>query len=63
MEIKQSLTQLYIITQWSFGVTCWEVFSGGKGPYAGMDPSALVKMLESDLRLEKPHNAACTEET
>ncbi len=48
--------------QWSFGVTCWEVFSAGKIPYPGVDPSSLAKMLVQGDRLEKPLNSACTDE-
>ena len=47
--------------QWSYGVTCWEVFTCGKLPYAGMDPCDLPKFLERGRRLEKPENAACPE--
>lgn len=45
--------------QWSFGVTCWEVFSGGKNPYPGVSPMGLVEVLERGDRLAKPMNAAC----
>ena len=48
------------IFQWSFGVTCWEVFSLGRSPYPGVDPFTLVKYLEEGKRLDKPNNAACT---
>ena len=48
------------IGQWSFGVTCWEVFSLGKTPYPGVDPFSLIRYLESGKRLEKPFNAACS---
>ena len=48
--------------QWSFGVTCWEVFSLGRSPYPGVDPFSLVKSLESGMRLEKPVNDACTQD-
>ena len=49
-------------TQWSFGVTCWEIYSLGRTPYPGLDPSSLIKFLEAGNRLEKPINAACTDE-
>jgi len=45
--------------QWSFGVTCWEVFSAGKTPYPGVNPMTLVRMLEGGERLDMPINAAC----
>ena len=47
--------------QWSFGVTCWEIFTCGKIPYPGVDPSELPKFLERGRRLEKPENAACSD--
>ena len=50
----------YDIAQWSFGVTCWEVFSLGKTPYPGVEPFSLIRYLESGKRLEKPFNAACS---
>ena len=48
--------------QWSYGVTMWEIFSGGKAPYPGTDPSSLLQKLEEGDRMPKPNNAACTEE-
>ena len=48
--------------QWSFGITCWEIFSGGKSPYPGVDPLSVVELLDSGQRLSKPANAACPEE-
>ena len=48
--------------QWSFGVTCWEIFSGGMNPYPGVDPPALVQLLKNGHRLSKPDNSACPEE-
>jgi hypothetical protein len=49
-------------TQWSFGVTCWEIFNGGKTPYPGVDPLLLSQMLDTEQRLNKPLNAACPDE-
>eukprot|EP00731_Ephydatia_muelleri_P030187 Em0021g710a len=46
---------------WSFGVTCWEVFTVGSGPYPGLDPCDLPTFLRNGRRLEKPQNAACSE--
>jgi len=43
-------------------VTCWEIFSGGKIPYAGIHPGDLPPMIEEGYRLQKPENAACIEE-
>eukprot|EP00731_Ephydatia_muelleri_P030200 Em0021g723a len=46
---------------WSFGVTCWEVFTVGSVPYPGLDPCDLPTFLRNGRRLEKPQNAACSE--
>jgi hypothetical protein len=46
---------------WSYGVTMWEVFSGGKSPYPGTNPVTLVQMLEEGERLPKPYNSACSD--
>ena len=54
-------TLLIILLQWSFGVTCWEVFSLGKTPYPGVDPFSLLRYLERGERLDKPLNVACSE--
>ena len=43
-------------------MTCWEVFTVGKNPYAGVDPFSLMRYLERGERLDKPLNAACSEE-
>jgi len=43
-------------------VTCWELFTGGRNPYPGVDPVSLPNLLENGHRLDKPNNAACSEE-
>ena len=48
--------------QWSYGVTIWEIFSGGQNPYPAVDPMTLAKLLTDGRRLEAPQNAACTPE-
>ncbi len=48
--------------QWSFGVTCWEVFALGSMPYAGVDPFAVSRYLLEGERLEKSMNAACSDQ-
>ena len=57
-----SLAAFIYCFQWSYGVTMWEIFSGGKAPYPGTDPSSLLQKLEEEDRMPKPNNAACTEE-
>ena len=53
---------IYSFVQWAYGVTCWEVFSGGKTPYPGVHPLELSRQLESGERMKKPLNAACSDE-
>ena len=53
---------IFLNLQWSYGVTMWEIFSGGKAPYPGTDPVTLMETLEEGDRMPKPINAACTEE-
>jgi hypothetical protein len=43
-------------------VTCWEIFTGGKIPYAGVHLSDLPLMIGRGHRLEKPENASCIDE-
>ena len=62
IEHFSSVVFYSVCTQWAFGVTCWEVFMAGKIPYPALDPTSLLKMLESAQRLEKPPNAACAAE-
>ncbi|CAI8048016.1 Fibroblast growth factor receptor, partial [Geodia barretti] len=47
---------------WSFGVTMWEVFCGGRGPYPGVEAHTLPNLLQHGHRLEMPNNAACSEQ-
>ena len=50
------------LTQWSFGVTVWELFTCGSVPYSGVPVMSVVKALKADQRLEKPENTACSNE-
>ena len=40
--------------QWSYGVTCWEIFSLGRIPYPGVDNVDVIDFLKSGKRLEQP---------
>ena len=40
----------------------WEIFSGGKSPYPGVNPLSLVQILEEGERMPKPYNGACNNE-
>ena len=48
------------LTQWSFGVTCWEVFTCGGVPYAGIPVASLLRELRSGHRLDRPSNISCS---
>ena len=48
--------------QWAYGVTCWEVFNGGKNPYPGLNPYCVAEMIQRGERLQKPSNTACSDE-
>ena len=52
---------MYLI-QWAYGVTCWEIFSGGKVPYGGVTITDLSQLLADGHRLEKPNNDACSDQ-
>ena len=56
---------MYLInvsTQWSFGVTVWELFTCGSVPYSGDPVRNVLRALKAGQRLEKPENTACSEE-
>ena len=52
----------YTHTQWSFGITVWEVFNGGKTPYGGFSPTCVKTMISDGYRLEAPSNSACNDD-
>uniref|UniRef100_A0AC35FEC9 Protein kinase domain-containing protein n=1 Tax=Panagrolaimus sp. PS1159 TaxID=55785 RepID=A0AC35FEC9_9BILA len=43
---------------WSFGVLCYETFSGGLIPYPALSNVEMLEFLESGKRLEKPSKAS-----
>ena len=52
----------YIILQWAYGITSWEIFTGGKIPYSELAIREIPKLLAEGCRLEKPQNDACNDE-
>ena len=50
-----------VIAQWAYGVTCWEIFSGGKIPYPGIQLVNLPLLLAEGYRMERPSNSACSD--
>ena len=48
--------------QWSYGVTCWEVFTCGRVPYTGVPVMTLLSELNSGHRLDRPSNITCSNE-
>ena len=54
--------RISLFSQWSYGVTMWEIFSGGKAPYPGIHPTSVIEELEQGYRMPKPYNFACSDE-
>ena len=50
-----AISLLLSLLQWSYGVTCWEIFSLGRIPYPGVDNTDVIKFLKSGRRLERPY--------
>ena len=48
--------------QWAYGVTCWEVFSGGQIPYTAIKPSSILGLIQQGDHLEMPTNSACSDD-
>ena len=40
--------------QWSYGITCWEIFTLGRIPYPGVDNHNVITILKNGQRLDKP---------
>ncbi|XP_065911433.1 tyrosine-protein kinase receptor UFO-like [Dysidea avara] len=40
---------------WSFGITCWEVFTLGSQPYPSVDHNEMASYLHNGGSLDKPH--------
>ena len=58
----KSVSYYGILSQWAFGVTCWEVFTCGQVPYRGINAMSLMRTLRNGERLDKPNNSACSQE-
>jgi hypothetical protein len=47
---------------WAYGVTCWEIYTGGKVPYPSINIIDLPVLLVDGERLQKPMNDACSDQ-
>ncbi len=56
------LDLIVFLFQWAYGITCWEIFTCGKIPYSGYNFNAMLSLLRTGKRMEKPDNQACNDE-
>ena len=61
-HFNKSLVMYIIISQWSYGVVCWEIFSLGIIPYPGFNAKEVITLLSTGERLDQPNNCACSDE-
>ena len=62
MCILYIMPSLITHVQWSYSVTCWEIFTAGKTPYQALDAPTLLRMVREGHRLESPDNLTCAPE-
>ena len=51
----------FVVTQWAFGVTCWEVMTCGGVPYPSLRAAHLLVQIRDGYIMKKPKNSACTD--
>ena len=49
-----NLCLMFLLFQWAFGVTCWEIFSLGLQPYPSVNTFEMGDYLKSHKVLDKP---------
>jgi hypothetical protein len=61
-DFHRMMFSMHFHIQWAYGVTLWEMYSGGTTPHAGIQVAELLQKFRNGYRMEKPLNRACTED-